>query len=66
MSNRIGVHYSSYVAVEGNRCIPFCEETPTHWACWEFRGDKHHACQLRCENHRQEGESNTSYHPITH
>jgi hypothetical protein len=64
MSNRIGVHYSSFVAAERMRCIPFCEEEVTHWACWEFRGDKHHACQARCENHRRENEPHTSYHPV--
>jgi hypothetical protein len=64
MSPRIGVHYSSYVAAEGMKCIPFCEETPTHWACSEFRGDKHHACQARCETHRQTDEPHTTYNTI--
>lgn len=64
MSNRHGIHYSSYVAAEGFKCIPFCKETPTHWACSEFRGDKHHSCQLRCETHRQENEPHTTYNHV--
>lgn len=61
MSNRHGVHYSSYVATEGMRCIPFCENEVTHWACFEFRGDKHFHCQVRCGQHRQENEPHTTY-----
>lgn len=61
---RIGVHYSSYVKAEGMKCIPFCKEKVTHWACSEFRGDKHHHCQVRCETHRQKDEPNTSYRAI--
>jgi hypothetical protein len=64
VSNRIGVHYSSYVAAEGMRCTPSCEEPVTHWACSEFRGDKHHHCQLRCEKHRQTNEPHTRYNNV--
>jgi hypothetical protein len=64
MSNRVGVHYSSYAAAQGVKCVPLCYEEVTHWACVEFRGEKHHHCQARCETHRKSDEPNTTYQPV--
>jgi hypothetical protein len=66
MSNRIGVHYSSYAASEGKKCIPLCEESPTHWEFFEFRGDKHCSCVLRCETHRKDDDPGITTAPVTH